>query len=168
VEAIKSITGAEVEVLVPDFGGDTGAVDTVLASHPMVFNHNVETVPRLYPTVRPIADYKRSLLVLEHAAHTGAVTKSGIMVGFGETESEVLAVLTDLRAAGVKYVTIGQYLAPSGAQLPIADFIRPETFDKYARTAREMGFSGVASSPFVRSSYHAASLAGRDPSGTMQ
>jgi len=168
VQAVKSATGADVEVLVPDFRGDTASVYTVLASHPAVFNHNVETIPRLYPDVRPMADYGRSLLVLRHAARTGAATKSGLMVGFGETEDEVLAVLSDLRDAGVQYVTIGQYLAPSGAQLPVAEFVQPEIFEKYARAAEKTGFSGVASSPFVRSSYHAASLAGHEPSGTIQ
>jgi lipoic acid synthetase len=152
---------ARLEVLTPDFLGDAAAVETVIAAGADVFNHNVETVPRLYPRVRPQADYARSLKVLrlagEIASRLGsdAVTKSGLMVGLGETTEEIEAVLADLRRSGVEIVTIGQYLAPSTAHVPVAEFIEPATFDALAETARRMGFSAVAAGPFVRSSYQA-------------
>jgi len=156
-----------VEVLVSDFGGDTDAIDTVARALPDVFNHNVETVPRLYPTVRPQADYDRSLAVLRRAkvAAPGIPTKSGLMVGLGERPEEVEAVLRDLRASDVDIVTIGQYLRPSAAHIEVTEFVTPEVFERYAATARALGFSGVASAPFVRSSYHAADLA-PGPAGT--
>jgi lipoic acid synthetase len=150
-----------VEVLVSDFGGDEAAIDAVAAARPDVFNHNVETVPRLYTDVRPQADYARSLAVLERAAQLapGMPTKSGIMVGLGESPEEVEAVLRDLRAVGVTIVTIGQYLRPSQRHIEVAEFVPPEVFERYATTARALGFTGVASAPFVRSSYHAAEVA---------
>jgi lipoic acid synthetase len=150
-----------VEVLVSDFGGDPAAIDAVATARPDVFNHNVETVPRLYPEVRPQADYGRSLRVLARAAQVapGLPTKSGIMVGLGESPDEVEAVLRDLRGAGVAIVTIGQYLRPSPRHIEVAEFVPPETFERYAATARGLGFTGVASGPFVRSSYHAAEVA---------
>jgi len=160
VKAIKEASGAEVEVLTPDFQGDSGAVDTVVESGPAVFNHNVETVPGLYSDVRPMADYEQSLSVIEHASKRGMVTKSGIMVGLGETPKEVEAVLKDLREAGARIVTIGQYLSPGGKNLPVAEFIHPDIFARYERKAKELGFRGIASGPFVRSSYKAAELAG--------
>jgi lipoic acid synthetase len=152
---------ARIEVLTSDFAGDMDAVDTVASARPGVFNHNVETVPRLYASVRPGADYHRSLDVLARVRVTqpDVPTKSGMMVGLGETRDEVVEVLRDLRAHGVDIVTIGQYLRPSSAHLPVADFVEPETFEWYAQRAREIGFPGVASSPFVRSSYHAGELA---------
>jgi lipoic acid synthetase len=151
-----------VEVLVSDFGGDDAAIDTVARALPDVFNHNVETVPRLYETVRPQADYARSLRVLERAKETAPATptKSGLMVGLGETPDEVEAVLRDLRASGVDIVTIGQYLRPSSAHIEVTEFVAPEVFERYAAAAHALGFAGVASAPFVRSSYHAAELAG--------
>jgi lipoic acid synthetase len=158
VRAVKGI-GAKVEVLVPDFRGDERAVQQVLAAGPDVFNHNVETVPRLYGEVRPMADYARSLSVLRCASEHGALAKSGFMVGLGETQDEVLAVLADLRAAGVAIVSIGQYLKPGGSNLRIEEFVRPEVFDEYAAAARRLGFRAVASGPFVRSSYRAGLLA---------
>jgi lipoic acid synthetase len=126
-----------------------------------VFNHNVETVPRLYPTVRPQADYARSLRVLARVKDTepGLPTKSGLMVGLGETPEEVEGVLRDLRTSGVDLVTIGQYLRPSARHLEVAEFVAPVVFDRYAAVARELGFGGVASAPFVRSSYHAGEMA---------
>lgn len=162
IEAIRArIPGSRVEVLVSDFGGDESCIDLVAAALPDVFNHNVETVPRLYPEVRPQADYARSLRVLERAREVRPAipTKSGLMVGLGETAEEVAAVLSDLRGAGVDIVTIGQYLRPSSRHLPVVEFVTPETFGAYARTARDLGFPGVASAPFVRSSYHAAEVA---------
>jgi lipoic acid synthetase len=156
------LPGVAVEVLVSDFGGDETAVDHVALALPDVFNHNVETVPRLYPTVRPQADYARSLRVLQRAKEVapGLPTKSGLMVGLGEEPDEVEAVLRDLRTSGVDLVTIGQYLRPSAAHIEVTEFVSPDVFARYAATARSLGFSGVASSPFVRSSYHAAELAG--------
>jgi lipoic acid synthetase len=149
------------EVLVSDFGGDLAAVDTVAAAGPDVFNHNVETVPRLYPEVRPQADYARSLRVLARVREVrpDLPTKSGLMVGLGEEPGEVEAVLGDLRAVGVDIVTIGQYLRPSAKHLPVAEFVTPERFERYATAARELGFAGVASAPFVRSSYRASEVA---------
>lgn len=162
IEALRRrLPAAHVEVLVSDFGGDEAAIDLVAAARPDVFNHNVETVPRLYPSVRPQADYGRSLRVLARAGETasGMPTKSGLMVGLGETPDEVETVLRDLRDAGVGIVTIGQYLRPSAAHLEVEEFVTPETFERYARFARALGFAGVASAPFVRSSYHAADVA---------
>ena len=158
----QRLPGVRVEVLVSDFGGDEAAIDIVALALPDVFNHNVETVPRLYPTVRPQADYARSLRVLERAKETAPATptKSGLMVGLGETPDEVEAVLRDLRASGVDIVTIGQYLRPSAAHIEVTEFVAPAVFERYGAAARALGFSGVASAPFVRSSYHAAELAG--------
>jgi lipoic acid synthetase len=161
IEGLRTLSGVAVEVLVSDFGGDETAIDAVALAGPDVFNHNVETVPRLYPTVRPQADYARSLRVLARAGETapGIPTKSGLMVGLGERPEEVEDVLRDLRAAGVGIVTIGQYLRPSSAHLEVAEFVSPDTFARYAATARSLGFAGVAAAPFVRSSYHAAEVA---------
>ena len=163
IRALHERTNATVEVLTPDFEGRRADVDRVLDAAPDVFNHNVETVPRLYAEVRPQADYRRSLRVLatsaEHAA--GAVTKSGLMLGLGETEDEVLAVLGDLRRAGCRVLTLGQYLTPSPEHHPVAEFVSPERFAGYRAQALEMGFEAVASGPFVRSSYGAAELAAR-------
>lgn len=154
----REAPASTVEVLVSDFGGDTDAVDVVVAAEPDVFNHNVETVPRLYRQVRPGASYDRSLRVLAHgeSAATGTPTKSGLMVGLGETHDEVVSVLADLRDAGVDIVTIGQYLRPGPRHLPVSRFVEPDEFDDYARIAAGLGFSAVSSAPFVRSSYHAA------------
>jgi lipoyl synthase len=162
IEAIRRrVPRARVEVLVSDFRGDPAAIDAVAAAGPDIFNHNVETVPRLYAAVRPQAEYARSLSVLARVRETrpDLPTKSGMMVGLGERPDEVVQVLRDLRVAGAGIVTIGQYLRPSAEHLPVAEFVTPERFDDYARAARELGFSGVASAPFVRSSYHAADVA---------
>jgi lipoic acid synthetase len=161
IRAIRDLLpSARVEVLVPDFGGDGAALRAVMEAAPDVLNHNVETVPRLYQQVRPQAAYRRSLQLLGRAGEMspGAITKSGLMVGLGETEGEVLAVLGDLREAGVSAVTIGQYLQPTREHLPVAEFIPPARFGEYADRAREMGFRAVMSGPLVRSSYHAADL----------
>jgi lipoic acid synthetase len=168
IEALRRrVPKARVEVLVSDFGGDLAAVDAVAAAGPDVFNHNVETVPRLYPEVRPQADYARSLRVLARARETrpDLPTKSGLMVGLGEEPGEVEAVLGDLRASGVGIVTIGQYLRPSAKHLSVTEFVTPERFERYALAARELGFAGVASAPFVRSSYHASELAAAAETG---
>jgi lipoic acid synthetase len=157
---------ASVEVLVPDFCGNPAAVEAVVAARPQVFGHNVETVPRLYPEVRPEADYARSLAVLRLAAERGPelVTKSGLMVGLGEDDEEVMAVLRDLRQANAGAVTIGQYLPPTRHHVPIVEYVAPEVFAGYEREAYAMGFRHVMSAPLVRSSYHAEELvsAGRD------
>ncbi len=215
IRAVREICGtaAGVETLVPDFGGSEDALAAVLAEQPDVFNHNIETVARLFPAVRPQADYLRSLRVLEMArrelaAHGGpggeigfgaacrrgpddkggmiggelgagdgeheaavgesaraaremrscGLIKSGLMVGMGETPDEVAATLKDLKSAGCDAVTIGQYLSPSPRHMPVAEYMAPERFEEYADLARSLGFVGVASGPFVRSSYRAEAM----------
>lgn len=156
VEAIRRHTpGVSVEVLVPDCKGDPAALETIFAARPDVLNHNLETVARLQRAVRPSAGYARSLGVLARAKAAGLVTKSGLLLGMGETDEEVLGALADLRAVGVDVVTIGQYLRPSARHLPVARFVPPEGFERLGRAAREMGFAHVESSPLARSSYHA-------------
>jgi lipoic acid synthetase len=156
VRAIRNACpDAAVEVLVPDFNADSAALETVFAAGPDVFNHNVETVPRLYSQIRPGADYRRSLAVLAAAAEAGLFTKSGLMVGLGETESEIFEVLRDLNSVGCRSVTIGQYLAPSREHAPVVRYIPPAEFRRYAEAAAEMGFDAVAAAPLVRSSYRA-------------
>jgi lipoic acid synthetase len=162
VEQVRqAVPDASIEVLTSDFAGDLRHVDSVAAARPDVFNHNVETVPRLYPQVRPEADYERSLAVLARVRETqpDLPTKSGFMVGLGETEDEVVAVLTGLRRSGVDIVTIGQYLRPSATHHPVVRFVDPSEFSRYGEIARSLGFAGVASAPFVRSSYRAADVA---------
>lgn len=160
-ETIRAIRTAAphviIEVLTPDFQGVEAHIRRVAEAGPNIYNHNVETVPRLYPIVRPQADYRRSLglLSLVKREFSSMYTKSGLMVGIGETDDEILAVLRDLRGAGCSIVTIGQYLRPSAEHLPIERFVHPDTFAEYERAAREMGFLAVASGPFVRSSYNA-------------
>lgn len=161
IGAIRSAApGVAVEVLVSDFRGSAAAVEVVADARPDVFNHNLETVPRLYAEVRPGADYVRSLSVLARAKERAPEmpTKSGLMLGIGETRDEVLGVMCDLRDVGCDLLTLGQYLRPSAAHLPVAAFIEPAEFASLAREGRQMGFSGVASAPLVRSSYHAAEL----------
>ncbi|MBU6399936.1 MAG: lipoyl synthase [Verrucomicrobia bacterium] len=147
-----------IEVLVPDFNDCDAAIDAVLSARPDIFNHNLETVRRLTPTVRSRATYDRSLRVLEKAkARVGAgyYTKSGLMLGLGETEAELLDALADLRGVGCDLLTLGQYLQPTAQHLPVVEFISPEQFAAYAATGRKLGFTHVASGPLVRSSYHA-------------
>jgi lipoic acid synthetase len=157
----RRVEGCGVEVLVPDFQGSRAAVETVLASAPDVFNHNTETVPRLYRQVRLGARYERSLDVLAHAKRTAPAvpTKSGLMLGLGETGAEVLQVMRDLRAHGVDILTLGQYLRPSPKHLPIVRYVPPEEFAELRAAAREMGFGHVEAGPLVRSSYRASGLA---------
>ena len=152
--------GVSAEILVPDFQGSLDSLRSVVASHPEVLNHNVETVPRLYSDVRPEAGYRRSLELLSRAKQTdpGMVTKSGLMVGLGETDDEVVQVMMDLRQVSCDIITIGQYLQPTPRHHPIERFVPPSQFIEYARIAGEMGFAGVSSAPLVRSSYHAAEL----------
>lgn len=156
----KNIPGAKVEVLVPDFNGCLEAVKTVLQVAPYTFGHNVETVPSLYPLVRPGADYYRSLLILETAKRVAPsiLTKSGLMVGLGESSREVEDVLRHLWNIGCDIVTIGQYLRPSKANIPVAEYIPPDRFIEYADMAKSLGIRYVMSGPLVRSSYHAAEL----------
>lgn len=146
---------ARVEILVPDFRGDRESLARAIGSRPDVFGHNVETVPRLFPRVRPGADYERSLSVLGAAADSGLRAKSGAMLGLGEEPEEVREVLRDLRAAGVSVVTLGQYLPPSGRHQPVARYIEPQEFAALEAEATAMGFDEVKAGPFVRSSYRA-------------
>jgi lipoyl synthase len=155
--AVRLRTGAAVEVLTPDFLGDRQSIDRVLEARPEVYNHNMETVPRFYKKVRGRADYRRSLDLLAHVKWRSpqTVTKSGLMLGLGETTEELLDVLADLRAVRCDNLTLGQYLAPTLKHIPVARFVPPAEFDALAVLARSMGFAQVASGPFVRSSYHA-------------
>ncbi len=153
----KAVPGVKVEVLTPDFQGDRQALRTVLEAGPDVFNHNVETVPRLYPVVRPQADYERSLSVLgaASAAAPGIPVKSGFMLGLGETGGEVVGMMEDLRAHGCRMLTIGQYLRPSKKSLPVSEYVEPGRFEELKEAALRMGFVSVASGPLVRSSMNA-------------
>jgi lipoic acid synthetase len=153
-----------VEVLTPDFQGDGEALQTVLDARPEVFNHNVETVPSLYATVRPEADYRRSLDLLWAArqASPDVRTKSGLMLGLGETMDEVLGVLGDLRDVGCEMLTMGQYLQPRRHNLPVREYVRPEVFERLRNMAVKMGFRFVASGPLVRSSMNAKAMYERE------
>jgi len=155
--AVRERTGAAVEVLTPDFLGDIAAIDRVLEASPEVFNHNLETVPRLYRRVRGRADYRRSLDLLERVKRRRPeiITKSGLMLGIGETIEELFDVLADLRAIQCDILTLGQYLAPTLKHIPISRFVSPEEFNELAARARLLGFKQVVAGPFVRSSYHA-------------
>jgi lipoic acid synthetase len=158
VVAVRERTGAAVEVLISDLDGNRDALRTVLEAQPEVLAHNVETVPRLYSAVRPVAKYERSLAVLRwaHEERTGKMlTKSSIMLGLGETEDEILAVARDLREAGVDIFTMGQYLAPSEKNHPVRKYYTPVEFAELGQAARRLGFKHVESAPLVRSSYMA-------------
>lgn len=161
IRAIKNRNpGTQVEVLIPDFQGSAEDLKTIVAASPHVLNHNIETVPRLYPQVRPQANYRGSLKLIQRAGemNRGLATKSGLMLGLGETHDEVRQVLEDLLAVGCKLLTLGQYLAPSKDHHPIVEYVPPDQFLEWEKTAYEMGFQGVASGPFVRSSFHAGEL----------
>jgi lipoic acid synthetase len=161
IEAVRRrLPDAVVEVLTPDFRGVAPCVDVVTDARPDIYNHNVETVPSLYRRVRPGARYERSLDLLRRvkARRPETFTKSGLMLGLGETAEELRAVLADLRGAGVDVLTLGQYLRPTLAQLPVERFVPPEEFDALGAEARAMGFLSVASGPFVRSSYNASEV----------
>jgi lipoic acid synthetase len=163
-ETIKAIRihvpQALTEVLIPDFQGDVEAIRTVVSARPDVLNHNLETVPRLYPSVRPGAVYRRSLDLLQRAKTLEPLlpTKSGLMLGLGESAEEIRHTLQDLRDAGCSMLTLGQYLQPSKEHLAVQRYVPPEEFDRWRKTAMAMGFDRVASGPFVRSSYHAKDL----------
>jgi lipoic acid synthetase len=146
-----------VEVLIPDFKGDFSALQTVAEAMPDVIGHNMETVEQLYPQVRPQANYRRSLELIKNIKKLNPAirSKSGIMLGLGETKAQVHKLFNDLREADCEFLTIGQYLAPSPKHLPIKKYIEPAQFDEYGKTAKQRGFSFVASAPLVRSSYHA-------------
>jgi len=162
IVAVRELNpGIVIEVLVPDFNDRDESIEMVLAANPHIFNHNLETVRRLTPRVRSRATYDRSLSVLRKvkAGRGDAIyTKSGMMLGLGETEEEVVVALEDLRCAGCDILTLGQYLQPTLKHLPVLEFIPPEVFDAYGRIARNLGFVHVASGPMVRSSYHADEL----------
>ena len=158
VKAVQQAAPATtVELLIPDLRGDWGALETILASGPDILNHNLETVEPLYADVRPQADYRRSLELLRQVKQraAGIFTKSGIMVGLGEEEAQVLSLMDDLRAVDCDILTLGQYLRPTEAQREMCAYITPEQFKKYEEEAYRRGFRFVASGPFVRSSYHA-------------
>lgn len=164
IRALKvAIKGVKVEVLTPDFKGDTGALRTVLDAGPNVFNHNMETVSRLYPYVRPGADYERSIKMLGRAREMApnVARKSGLMLGLGERFSEVLEVLTDLRGADCDFITIGQYLSPTRKSLKVKEYVLPETFERLRTIAVDMGFRSVTSFPLARSSMNADKMCDR-------
>jgi lipoic acid synthetase len=162
VTAVRERTGARVEVLTPDFVDNYPALDRVIAAAPEVFNHNTETVPRLYRKVRgPKSDYRWTLALLQRVKDKNPAlqTKSGLMLGLGETHEELFDVLADLRDVGVDFLTLGQYLQPGNNYLSVARYLPPAEFDFLGRAAKTMGFRQVASGPFVRSSYHARDMA---------
>ncbi len=156
VRAIKELNPTVTcEVLIPDFKGDLAAVDKIIATAPEVISHNMETVRRLTPKVRSVATYDTSLSVLERIAASGIAAKTGLMLGLGEEEVEILQLMDDTRAVGVSILTIGQYLRPSRKNLPVEAYVTPEKFAEYKVIALEKGFTHVESAPLVRSSYHA-------------
>jgi lipoyl synthase len=159
-EIHKKVPHAQIELLIPDLQGDLYALKSVAEARPNVLNHNIETVPRLYPAVRPEAVYQRSLDLLKQvvAFNSDIVTKSGLMLGLGEKAEEILNTLKDLLNAGCRLLTLGQYLRPTKAHLPVKRFVSPQEFDNWRKIALEMGFIEAASGPFVRSSYHAKTL----------
>ena len=161
IQAVRALDSKiKVEVLIPDFQGDPASLKVVLRGGPDVLNHNIETIARLYPGVRPQANYKRSLNLLKNSKqlYPQIFTKSGFMLGLGETQEEVLDLLQDLREAECDFLTIGQYLQPRQDRLPVMRFIPPEEFEKYKGIGEKMGFRAVASGPFVRSSFHASQM----------
>lgn len=158
IREIKKIPDITVEVLIPDLKGNRDSIKTVVDAKPEVINHNLETIPRLYERVRPIAKYERSLDVLKTVKEldSNIVTKSGIMVGLGETEDEVVDLMKDLIDIGCDMLTIGQYLRPSKKHIEIEEYVTPEQFERYKKIGESLGFKHIASAPLVRSSYHAA------------
>lgn len=158
IRAVRELSPATIiEVLTPDFAGNKAAIEAVVLAEPDIFNHNLETIPKLYSRVRPMADYDRSLAFLGYVKEINPKihTKSGLMVGLGEKPEEILAVMDDLIAVGCDILTIGQYLQPTEKHIDMAEFVTPEVFELYRLKGREKGFKYVASGPFVRSSYHA-------------
>ena len=156
IDAIRTLTPqVSLEVLIPDFGGSEAALDRIISSKPDIISHNMETVRRLTPSVRSVATYERSLAVLRYIASKGIVTKTGFMLGLGETYDEVLELLRDIKDCGVSVVTIGQYLQPTRKHLPVVEYVHPDVFNKLKDEGMKMGFRHVESGPLVRSSYHA-------------
>jgi len=156
IRQIKRVNpGVTIEVLIPDFSGNTKDLDLIISEKPDIISHNLETVKRLTPQIRSAARYERSLTVLKHIASSGLKAKSGIMVGIGENETEVFETMDDLLEAGVEIMTIGQYLRPTLEHLPVEAYITPEIFEKYRLAGIEKGFRHIESRPLVRSSYHA-------------
>ncbi len=157
LEIRKKAPGVTVELLIPDMQGREDLLDIIMSSEPDVLNHNVETVPELYKRVRPMADFERSLSVIRYVKdkYPKAITKSGMMLGLGETEEQVLSAVRRIKDAGCDVLTLGQYLRPSDLHIEMEEYVTPEVFDFYKDKAMEMGFKSVASSPLVRSSYHA-------------
>jgi len=151
----KYIQDCSIEVLIPDFSGNENSIDIVLDARPDILNHNIETVPRLYPLVRAKASYERSLMILRKASRAGFITKSGLMVGLGEKREELIDAMKDLRNAGCHILTIGQYLQPKSGKMPVEHYYSPEDFNYLKAIGMEMGFRYVESGPFVRSSYNA-------------
>ncbi|MFH2013116.1 MAG: lipoyl synthase [Pseudomonadota bacterium] len=160
IEIRKALPDSKIEVLVPDFKGSFNAIRKLIKSRPTVFNHNMETVPRFYPAIRPEADYRCSLSVLRYVKDfkSDIVTKSGLMLGLGETREEVLCSMKDLRNVGCDILTMGQYISPSDHHFPEERFLLPDEFKELKSIGEEMGFKEITSGPFVRSSYHASRL----------
>ncbi|MFH1422646.1 MAG: lipoyl synthase [Planctomycetota bacterium] len=160
IQAVREKRDATIEVLTPDFGGDLKSINIVVEAQPDVFNHNVETIERLYPVVRPQADYQRSLNLFKviKKKNKSILTKSGFMVGVGETFEEVVELMSDLRKADCELLTVGQYLRPTQQSLEVSRFVTPEEFEKIEKKALELGFLAAKCAPFVRSSYHAAAV----------
>ncbi len=156
IEAIQRTTPeVSIEVLIPDFNGDLALVDKIIALRPRIISHNLETIRRLTPSVRHVATYETSLNVLRHIAQAGIRAKTGIMVGLGETEEEVLELMREIHEAGVSVLTIGQYLQPTRRHLDVVEYVHPRQFSRYSILGHEIGISKVESGPLVRSSYHA-------------
>lgn len=152
---LRKVRDLRIEVLVPDFGGDSDALEQVVGAEPDVISHNIETVQRLYARVRPGAAYERSLAVIEGVSRSACASKSGLMLGLGETHDEVIETMGDLRLAGCESLTIGQYLRPDGRCLPVERYVEPGVFDVLQKRAIELGFRACIAGPLVRSSYHA-------------
>ncbi len=156
IKAIKKVSlNTTIEALIPDFLGKVEHIKKVIDARPEVISHNLETIERITPEIRSVANYRRSLEVIKFISNSGITSKSGIMAGLGETEDEVYQTMDDLLRAGCKVFTIGQYLQPTSNHLPVVEFVTPETFEKYKQTGLQKGFKFVESSPLVRSSYHA-------------
>lgn len=159
-EINKLVPGCGVEVLIPDFNGSEGALSIVMAAKPVILTHNIETVPSLYPWVRPGADYHRSITILQSAKIRGLITKTGLMLGLGESNEQVLAVMRDLRCVNCDILTLGQYLQPSPDHLAIDRYLTPAEFDQFKQAGISMGFRHIEAGPLIRSSYHAVSCSG--------
>ncbi|MEC4671468.1 MAG: lipoyl synthase [Nitrospirota bacterium] len=157
----KKIPTCAVEVLIPDFQGKESALAEVMAEHPDILNHNIETVPRLFPSIRPQGKYRWSIQLLERAKHRGGTTKSGLIAGLGESPEEIRQVMQDLRSVGCDILTIGQYLRPTPKHAPVARFYLPEEFQIFKEEGMALGFRHVESGPLVRSSYHAEQHTGK-------